>query len=76
MNHALKLKLDPVDGALVRVLGVAERRGWSTTGLQAESGQRSEVLDLELTVLGDRSIDLLVRQLARLHVVQNVEVAS
>ena len=58
MNHALELRLELVDGALVRVLGVAERRGWSTTRLQAYPCGRS------------------TSQLARLPVVQQVEVAS
>ena len=35
MNHALNVELDLIDGALVRVLGVTERRGWSATGVLA-----------------------------------------
>lgn len=76
MNHALKVELDQEEGALLRVLGVAERRGWSTTGLQAELTDDNRGFALELSVLGHRSIDLLVRQLERLHVVRTVEVAS
>jgi len=76
MNHSLKLQLNQVDGALVRVIGVTERRGWCTTGLQATAAANDNALDLELNVLGDRSIDLLVRQLEKLHVVQRVELAS
>lgn len=76
MNHSLKLQLNQVDGALVRVIGVTERRGWCTTGVQASTAANDNALDLELSVLGDRSIDLLVRQLEKLHVVQRVELAS
>ena len=76
MSHALKLQLAPVDGALLRVIGVTERRGWSATALQAELDTQEEGLDLKLTVLGSRSIELLVRQLAKLHDVRRVEVAS
>jgi acetolactate synthase II small subunit len=76
MNHSLKLQLHQVDGALVRVIGVTERRGWCTTGRLASTAPDEGALDLQLSVLGDRSIDLLVRQLARLHVVQSVELAS
>jgi len=76
MNHALHLKLAHVEGALVRVLGVTERRGWSTTGLTAEPEPSHGTLDLNLNVLGDRPVDLLVRQLAKLHDVHEVKVAS
>lgn len=76
MNHALNLKLAHVEGALLRVLGVTERRGWSTTSLRAEATAEQETLALSLTVLGDRPVELLVRQLAKLHDVHAVEVAA
>ena len=75
MNHSLNVELDNADGALLRVLGVTERRGWSATALQATASSESGLMTLNLNVLGNRSVDLLVRQLAKLHVVRSVEVA-
>ncbi len=76
MNHDLKLRVSHVEGALVRILGVTERRGWATTSLSAAPDADEDTLGLDLTVLGDRPVDLLVRQLAKLHDVQDVKVAS
>ena len=75
MNHALNVELDLIDGALVRVLGVTERRGWSATGVLAEPCLDSQSMNLRLNVLGDRSVERLVRQLDKLHVVRKVELA-
>ena len=58
MNHALDVELDLIDGALVRVLGVAERRGWSATGVLAEPCVDSRSMNVKLNVLGHRSVDL------------------
>lgn len=76
MNHALNVELDLIDGALVRVLGVTERRGWSATGVLAQPCVDARSMNLRLNVLGDRSVELLVRQLNKLHVVRKVELAS
>ena len=76
MNHALNVELDLTDGALVRVLGVTERRGWSATGVLAQPCLNTRAMKLRLNVLGHRSVELLVRQLGKLHVVRKVEVAS
>ena len=74
MNHALNLEVERVDGALLRVIGMTERRGWSTVSMHAESDDAAATLRLRLTVLGSRSIELLVRQLRKLYVVREVEV--
>ena len=76
MNHALNVELDLIDGAIVRVLGVTERRGWSATGVLAQPCMETQAMNLTLNVLGSRSVELLVRQLDKLHVVRKVEVAS
>ena len=73
--HALKLTLLPRDGALVRVLGLVERRGLSRfpMGMKtSESGQ----CEVSLQVKSARSVDLLRRQLDRLMEVLQVEVVS
>ena len=61
--------LTPV-GALLRLLGAAERRGWRTVGLHAQN--RRDRLEVALTVRGRGSADLLSRQLAHLQEVLTV----
>ena len=73
--HALKLTLLPRDGALVRVLGLVERRGFVPVSMgmkTSESGQ----CEVSLQVKSARSVDLLRRQLDRLMEVLQVEVVS
>ena len=74
MNYVLKLSIKPNSGALLRVLGLVERRAWSTTALQTHGRGQGADLEFDLQVLGERSIEILVRQLNRLHVVNTVEV--
>ena len=76
MSHALKLELDLVDGALLRVIGVTERRGWSATALQAEKNHQADTLSLQMCVMGERPVELLVRQLSKLQDVRSVGVAA
>ena len=76
MNHALQLKLASVDGVLLRVIGVTERRGWSATALQAEPSSEGDTLNLHMSVMGDRPVELLVRQLSKLQDVHTVGVAA
>lgn len=73
MNHQLRIELNTAEGATLRTLGLIERRGYrlQTCNLHAElEGRRV----LEVMVESDRSIDLLKRQLERLHDVQSVTI--
>ena len=76
MNHQLQLELTCIDGALLRVIGVTERRGWSATAVLAESSGQDAILKLQMEVMGDRPVELLVRQLSKLKDVRHVGVAA
>ena len=71
--HRLNIELSDLEGALLRLLGTTERRGWRAVSLQASS--QRERLWVDLTVRGPGSIDLLRRQLERLHEVLDVRPA-
>ena len=71
--HRLNLELTDQEGALLRLLGTAERRGWRPVAVQADA--RDGRLSVTLTVRGTGSVDLLRRQLHRLHEVAQVCVA-
>lgn len=70
MRTRILVTLKPVDGALVRVLALAERRGFSIRDLTTRLD--GGFIDLELEVASDRSVDNLCRQLAKLHDVERV----
>lgn len=74
MNCSLELALDRAEGALLRVLGTIERRGWQVLSVNAASDSRSYTLSLTLD--GARDPDILCRQLQRLVDVQAVRVVE
>jgi len=72
MKHTLHLQLSSCDGAVIRALGLMERRGFSLDTCsvsEADGTGRS----MDVTVSSSRSGDLLKRQLERLHDVFFVE---
>ena len=72
---ALQLTVAPRDGALVRVLGLVERRGYAPVHVDFSSGPDGDY-ELNLGVRGARPAELLARQLARLLEVKRVRVVS
>ena len=72
MDHTLHIQLSSVEGAVIRALGLMERRGYSLkTCSVGESDGTGR--DLDVIVTSTRSGDLLKRQLERLHDVFFVE---
>ena len=72
--YRMKLELSAVRGALVRLLGVAERRGFEPTSIVCTTTDAT--MQVEMTVSSGVEIGLLVRQLLKLHDVRTVEVCS
>ena len=68
--HRLTVELADLEGALLRLLGTAERRGWRAVNLSAVRGR--DRMNVDLTLSGEGSVDLLQRQMGRLHEVFNV----
>ena len=72
MNHTLTIQLSGCEGAVIRALGLIERRGFSLDKCkvgEVENSSRS----MEVSVSSSRPGELLKRQLERLHDVLNVE---
>ena len=74
MRYQLDLVLRHAEGALVRVLGTAERRGFRTIALQGDTRADTDRWQLRMTVEGARSQDALQQQLAKLHDCLSVQV--
>lgn len=74
MSCNLELALDRAEGALLRVLGTIERRGWNVLTVNAASDTRRYTVSLTLD--GARDPDVLCRQLERLVDVQAVRLVQ
>ena len=72
MNHTLNITLSGAEGAVIRTLGLIERRGFSLDRClvgEIENCRRA----MEVSVSSTRPGELLKRQLERLHDVYHVE---
>ena len=67
MRYRLDLTLRQAEGALARVLGTAERRGFRPLSVDGEAQHDGDRWHLSMTVEGDRAGDGLQQQLAKLH---------
>ena len=72
MNHTLYIRLSSVEGAVIRALGLIERRGYSLENCTVSNAQ-GDSRRMEVSVTSSRPGDLLKRQLERLHDVFHVE---
>lgn len=75
MIRHLEITLSDAEGALQRVLGTAERRGFRVRAVHAEVGEDA-LCQVALTLEGARDAELLQRQLARLQEVRAVHLAQ
>lgn len=67
MRYQLDLTLRRAEGALSRVLGTAERRGFTPLSVDGEAQPDGDRWHLRMTVEGDRSDESLQQQLAKLY---------
>jgi acetolactate synthase II small subunit len=72
MNYSLRIQLSSVEGAVIRALGLMERRGYSLNKCSVGEADGTG-RNMEVSVSSSRSGDLLKRQLERLHDVYHVE---
>ena len=75
MKHLMKIELSTTEGALVRVLGMVERRAFAVLSCRMYE-QDGDPRLLELSVESDRPVTVLMRQLERLHDVQQVQLPA
>ena len=75
MRYQLDLTLRQAEGALSRVLGAAERRGFRPLAVDGEAQSDGDRWHLRLTVEGDRPDTTLQTQLAKLYDCLAVEVS-
>ena len=76
MRFRLDLTLRPAEGALLRVLGTAERRGYTPLAIEGQRSEDGSAWSLALTVEGERAAEGLCRQMEKLYDCLKVEVAE
>lgn len=72
MKHTLQIQLRSSEGALLRTLGMIERRGFMVDSMSL-SEAAGDGRSLSVNVVSERPVELLKRQLDRLHDVLWVE---
>ena len=70
MSRRLEITLAATEGALIRVLGTVERRGYSLSSLHVEKDKSN--MRVSMQIESDRDANVLCRQLDRLFDVQSV----
>lgn len=78
MKHILKVDFEAEEGALLRLLGVVQRRGFAVTSVtMPESADLLNTVHLTLTpMLASNRIEVLQRQIERLHEVHTVTLVT
>jgi acetolactate synthase II small subunit len=74
MTGRLDITLGRSEGALVRLLGLTERRGYPCVSVAAVTTTHN-TFKVELTVESDRPLEQLARQVRKLYDVATVEIA-
>jgi acetolactate synthase II small subunit len=76
MRSQLDLTLRRAEGAIVRVLGTAERRGFQPVVVNGDTHGDDNQWRLHLTVEGEREVEGLALQLSKLYDCLAVEVQA
>ena len=76
MRYRLDLVLKPAEGALIRVIGMAERRGFSPRAISGEPAADDGRWRLQLVVDGQRPAESLRLQLQKVYDCEAVEITA
>jgi acetolactate synthase II small subunit len=73
MNHTLRMTIQKVEGAIIRLLGLIERRGFSVTAMNAHSDDATQQVEITIHLRSTgRSVDTLTKQIGKLYDVRSV----
>ncbi len=76
MRYRLDLVLKPAEGALTRVIGMAERRGFTPQSINGEPGTEDGRWRLQLVVDGQRPAETLRLQMLKVYDCVSVEITE
>ncbi len=66
------IRVRRAEGDLERLIGVFRRRGWQVTSFEARAVRDGSTMNVHATLEGDRSPEVLARQVGRLVEVESV----
>ena len=73
MNHTLQMNIQKVEGAIIRLLGLIERRGFSVTAMNAQTDDAAQQVEITVQVhSAGRSVETLAKQIEKLYDVRSV----
>jgi len=72
VSYRLVMRLAAVEGALQRVIGTVEHRGFRVLACRVHEDAADAVYRIDMEVEGTRDVALLCRQLARLYDVHEI----
>ena len=77
MNTQLLIRFKPAEGAIIRILGLIERRGFALRDLAVQDEDTDGSLTVELSPRDQkRQVDVLARQVERLIDVKSVSIGT
>jgi acetolactate synthase II small subunit len=77
VSERIEITFAPAEGAVLRMLGLVERRGYMVSGIAMSANADRASLALDVTARdAGRDLDVMARQLRRLIDVQSVTVIS
>lgn len=77
MNTQLLIRFKPAEGAIIRILGLIERRGFALRDLAVQDEDTDGSLVVELSPRDQkRQVDVLARQVGRLIDVKSVSIGT
>lgn len=77
MNAQLHIRFKPAEGAIIRILGLIERRGFALRDLAVQDEETDGSLVVELAPRDQaRQVDVLARQVGRLIDVKSVSIGT
>jgi acetolactate synthase II small subunit len=76
MHYRLDLVLKPVEGALIRVIGMTERRGFAPISMNGGMDASDGRMRLQMVVASGRPADTLRRQLEKVYDCESVQITA
>jgi acetolactate synthase II small subunit len=77
MNRTIELSLQRAEGAIIRAIGLIERRGFAVTAISTTAHDSPDTLALRLEIASrGRPFDVLIRQIEKLFDVRSARLVE
>ena len=79
MSDRITIKFAKSEGALIRLIGLVERKGWEVQALTLGQSVQDGAAEMQLSLAPrdeTRTVDVLCRHIEKMHDVTDVEITS